>query len=364
MKKTGLVIALFLLFISVSWAAVPDDKNFKTGLQYYNAKNYKAAVKQFSEYVNRKPDPTAYYLIGYSLYKLGKFSEADDYFKEAYLIDPEFSLEKVGLVKKSSGEITDKAPAAPKERAGVKEHVAVKGPDAGEKPAPTPAPRTEAPKAKPAPAATPVKQNVKPTVTAATPVASSVQVPPAKQIAKPAGSAQVPAATPKQPAPQPQATPAPKPAPSIPDKKTLPTQPLHKQPGAGALVAIPMIMGGLFAGFALVFLGLGLAIYFFVAFCLYRIALRLHVPYPWTAWIPIVNIWTLVASAGKPVWWLILCIIPIINIFVFIYLYMCVTENLGKNKWLGLLMVVPLVNLGYLGWLAFSQAESPASSGM
>jgi len=69
------------------------------GTVYYDLKNYKEAVKRFKEYTAKKPDPTAYYLIGYSLYKLGKFSEADDYFREAFFIDPDFSLKKVGLVK-------------------------------------------------------------------------------------------------------------------------------------------------------------------------------------------------------------------------------------------------------------------------
>lgn len=111
MRKTGLIIALLLLFAALSDAAVSKDKEFRTGLKHYNNKNYKAAVRQFKEYVKSKPDPTAYYLIGYSLYKLGRFSEADEYFSEAYFIDPEFSLEKVGLIKKPSGGAELKQPA-------------------------------------------------------------------------------------------------------------------------------------------------------------------------------------------------------------------------------------------------------------
>ena len=108
MKKLGLIIVLFLLFSAVSDGAVPTDKEFRKGLKFYNSKNYKAAVKQLKEYVNKKPDPTAYYLIGYSLYKLGKFSEANEYFSQTYLIDPEFSLEKVGLMEKTSKEVVPK----------------------------------------------------------------------------------------------------------------------------------------------------------------------------------------------------------------------------------------------------------------
>jgi len=114
MKKTGLVIALLLLFAAVSGAAVSNDTEFRAGLKLYNNKKYEAAVIHFKEYVNRKPDPTAYYLLGYSLYKLGRFSEADEYFREAYFIDPEISLEKAGLIKKPSGEVVRKKPAKKK----------------------------------------------------------------------------------------------------------------------------------------------------------------------------------------------------------------------------------------------------------
>ncbi len=112
MKKVALVIVLLVLFAAVAGAAIPnDDKDFRAGLKSYNSKNFKAAVKYFKEYINKKPDPTAYYLTGYALYKLGKFSEADDYFRDAYLLDPEYSLEKVGLIKKASGEVVKKQPS-------------------------------------------------------------------------------------------------------------------------------------------------------------------------------------------------------------------------------------------------------------
>lgn len=115
MKKLALIIALFVLFAAAASAGVlSEDKDFRAGLKSYNSKNYKAAVKHFKEYISKKPDPTAYYLVGYSLYELGKFGEADDYFRDAYLIDPEFSLEKVGLIKKDSGEVVLKEPALTK----------------------------------------------------------------------------------------------------------------------------------------------------------------------------------------------------------------------------------------------------------
>jgi len=323
MKKTGLIIALLLLFASVSAAAVLDDKEFRTGLKYYNNKNYKAAAMQLKEYVDRKPDPAAYYLLGYSLYKLGRFSEADEYFSEAYFIDPEFSLEKAGLIKKPSGEVAPKKPA--KKKASVKAPVTETAESAEKQPAPV---AKEALPARPGKAA-PAVEKPKPPVPA-------------------------PSATPKQISPQQQAAPAPIPAPATPAVK--PHQLPKQIPGAAAPVLV-----GIMAAFGIFFFLIVIAFYVFVSLCLFIIAKKLNVPAPWTAWIPIVNLWTLVACAGKPAWWLILYIIPVVNFFVLIYLYMCITENLGKNKWLGLLMLVPLVNLGFLGWLAFSKSESYGS---
>jgi len=163
MKKTGLIIALLLLFATVSGAAVSDDKDFKTGLRYYNSKNYKAAVRQFREYVDKKPDPAAYYLLGYSLYKLGRFSEADEYFSEAYFIDPEFSLEKAGLLKKPSGKVTRKKPVVKK--AHVKARVTKTAKSAEKQPEPV---AKEGLPARPVKAA-PAEQNPKAPVPATTP---------------------------------------------------------------------------------------------------------------------------------------------------------------------------------------------------
>ena len=116
MKKSALAIVFFVLFAAAASATVPEEgREFQSGVQYYNNKNYKAAANQFREYVGDNPDPSAYYLIGYSMYKLGKFSEADEYFNEAYLIDPKFSPEKVVLAKKTSEEILPKDPFLYKE---------------------------------------------------------------------------------------------------------------------------------------------------------------------------------------------------------------------------------------------------------
>jgi hypothetical protein len=107
----------------------------------------------------------------------------------------------------------------------------------------------------------------------------------------------------------------------------------------------------------IIYLVIAIASYIYTSLCLFLIAKKLDVPAPWTAWVPLIQVWTFVTAAGKPWWWILLLLVPIVSIIAGIYLWVCITENLGRNKWLGLLMLVPIVNLVFLGMLAFSKSE-------
>lgn len=76
----------------------------------------------------------------------------------------------------------------------------------------------------------------------------------------------------------------------------------------------PELFTGLLAGFATIIIVLQIATYLYFCLCLFLIAKKLDVPAAWTAWIPIIQVWTIVASAGKPWWWILLFLIPIVNI--------------------------------------------------
>jgi hypothetical protein len=73
----------------------------------------------------------------------------------------------------------------------------------------------------------------------------------------------------------------------------------------------------------------------------------------WLAWIPIANLILWANIARKPVWWGILCMVPLVNIVFMILLWMAIAEARKKPSWWGILMIVPMVNLvvpGYLAW--------------
>ena len=112
--------------------------------------------------------------------------------------------------------------------------------------------------------------------------------------------------------------------------------------------------GAIVAGVIIfVFLLIGLAVYVYFALAIQTIAKKTNTENAWLAWIPILNIILLLNIAKKPLWWIILCLIPIVNIVIMIIVWMAVAEARGKPNWWGILMIVPVVNLivpGYLAW--------------
>jgi len=136
------------------------------------------------------------------------------------------------------------------------------------------------------------------------------------------------------------------------------------RPGKDMRGLPPGVPMGLLAGLGIMIYLIAFALYIFTSLCLFLIAKKLNVPTPWTAWIPVIQVWTFVSSANKAWWWILLLLVPIVNTIVGVYLWICITENLGRNKWLGLLMLLPLINLVFLGILAFSKTEQPSYTGV
>jgi hypothetical protein len=94
-------------------------------------------------------------------------------------------------------------------------------------------------------------------------------------------------------------------------------------------------------------------IYGYVALALMTIATKTNTPNGWLAWIPIANIFLMFNIAGKPAWWFILILIPLVNIVIAIIVWMAIAEARHKPNWWGILMVVPVINIfvpGYLAW--------------
>jgi hypothetical protein len=107
-----------------------------------------------------------------------------------------------------------------------------------------------------------------------------------------------------------------------------------EQPGAGALAAVMVI---------------------YLAICLQTIARKTNTPNGWMAWIPIINIVLMLQIAQKPVWWIILFLVPLVNIVIAVLAWMGIAKAVNKPEWWGILVIVPLVGVIVPGYLAFAK---------
>jgi magnesium-transporting ATPase (P-type) len=110
---------------------------------------------------------------------------------------------------------------------------------------------------------------------------------------------------------------------------------------------------GLGAGLIMVFLVFAAACYVYMALALQTIADKTKTENSWLAWIPIANIVLMLSVAKKPIWWIILCFIPGVNLVILVIVWMAVAEARAKPSWWGILMIVPVANLitpGVLAW--------------
>jgi hypothetical protein len=108
-------------------------------------------------------------------------------------------------------------------------------------------------------------------------------------------------------------------------------------------------------GFILIFWLILAVLYVYVALSLQTIAQKTNTENAWLAWIPIANIVLMCNIAKKPVWWIILCLIPLVGIVIYILLWMGIAEARNKPNWWGIMVIVPIMNLIMPGYLAWSE---------
>ena len=97
-----LVLGIIAVFLMVSFA-VAQESPYDKGIHAYLKKDFRTSVKYLKEYIQKKPDPYAYYLLGYASYEIKKYPESREYFKEAYFLDPTISPVSVkAFLKKKS----------------------------------------------------------------------------------------------------------------------------------------------------------------------------------------------------------------------------------------------------------------------
>lgn len=103
------------------------------------------------------------------------------------------------------------------------------------------------------------------------------------------------------------------------------------------------------------------AFYAYLAICLMLVAKKTATSGGWMAWVPLLNIFLMCKVAGKSGLWIILLLLPFVNIIAIILLWAAIAERLGKPAWWGILMLIPIANLIIMGILAFSKGSVSAT---
>ncbi|HTP86223.1 MAG TPA: DUF5684 domain-containing protein [Bryobacteraceae bacterium] len=106
---------------------------------------------------------------------------------------------------------------------------------------------------------------------------------------------------------------------------------------AGAAVA------GLGIGFFLVMMAI--AVVFIIGY--WKVFAKAGQP-GWAAIIPIYNAYILTKIAGRPGWWVLLLLIPFVNIVIILLLSIDVAKSFGQSPIFGVIMLFLLSGIGYL----------------
>src|SRR5579864_6347645 len=96
-----------------------------------------------------------------------------------------------------------------------------------------------------------------------------------------------------------------------------------------------------------------IAVYIYFALALQTIAKKTNTENDWWAWIPILQAVLMLNVAKKPVWLIILFLIPLVGLVFGILTWMAIAEARNKPNWWGILLIVPVLGLfvpGYLAW--------------
>ncbi|MHB0912595.1 MAG: DUF5684 domain-containing protein [Armatimonadota bacterium] len=94
-----------------------------------------------------------------------------------------------------------------------------------------------------------------------------------------------------------------------------------------------------------------------IALAVFIIAHKSEHPWSWLAFVPIANLWLMCDMADVEIWYMLLYFVPLINVIVYVWLWMRIAENTNKPSWLGLLMLVPFVNVGAAVYMALYEPD-------
>ncbi|KKQ80165.1 MAG: hypothetical protein UT02_C0014G0015 [Parcubacteria group bacterium GW2011_GWC2_38_7] len=119
-------------------------------------------------------------------------------------------------------------------------------------------------------------------------------------------------------------------------------------------------VGGLIAFMGVMWLFI-LVLYVYQAICMMYIAKRTGTANGWFAFIPILSTILMLQIAKRPLWWIILMLIPFVNIVISILVLIDVMKVLKRPTWWVIMQFIPFVNLVFLGLMAWGKNGTSTS---
>jgi hypothetical protein len=106
------------------------------------------------------------------------------------------------------------------------------------------------------------------------------------------------------------------------------------------------IAGGLLAfGGVMMLVCLAIAVVFLIG--MWKVFEKAGQP-GWACIVPFYNCYILLKIAGRPGWWLILMLIPLVNIAIFLLVAIDIAEAFGQGAGFGVVLLFLLSGVGYL----------------
>lgn len=116
---------------------------------------------------------------------------------------------------------------------------------------------------------------------------------------------------------------------------------------------------GLFGGLCGGLIGLAFGIFMLIA--MWKIFTKAGKP-GWAAIIPIYNLWVMLEVVGRPGWWLLLMLIPGVNVVIAIIVMIDLAKSFGKEGGFAVgLILLPYIFFPILGY-GKAQYQGPAAA--
>lgn len=96
-----------------------------------------------------------------------------------------------------------------------------------------------------------------------------------------------------------------------------------------------------------------LAVHATLAAAFWKMASRVHEEPKWFALVPVLNLILFLKLAKRPLWWMLLFLIPLVNVVTVVVAAMSLCTRFGVNKWWGLVSIVSPFNLVLYLYLAY-----------